>query len=77
MIEDTKIHIEEMIEKMSSRKWLRKDQKKSFCEAQTNAKEIRLGARQYADQLLASVENDLNQLLNTVKENRKELKSME
>lgn len=44
--------------------------------AQQNAKEIRLGAQEYADGLLGEIEGYLDQKLETVRENREELKEM-
>lgn len=43
--------------------------------AQNNAMELRNGTRQYADDVMASLETRIEKLLNVVHENRKELKS--
>lgn len=43
--------------------------------AQNNAMELRNGTRQYADDVMASLEARIEKLLNVVHENRKELKS--
>ncbi len=43
--------------------------------AQKNAKEIRLGSKEYADTLLEKLEKDLTDIIATVKENRDELKN--
>ena len=42
--------------------------------AQNNAVELRNGTRQYADEVMASLEARIEKLLNVVHENRKELK---
>ena len=43
--------------------------------AQKNAKEIRLGSKEYADAIMEKLENDLANLMDTVKKNRDELKN--
>ncbi len=43
--------------------------------AQKNAKEIRLGSKEYADAIMEKLENDLANLMETVKKNRDELKN--
>ena len=42
--------------------------------AQNNARELRLGTKQYADDVMASLEARLEKIAFTVRENRKELK---
>lgn len=42
--------------------------------AQENAKEIRLGTSEYAENILIQLQNQLKQLQETIDENRKELK---
>lgn len=42
--------------------------------AQKNAKEIRLGSKEYADTILQKLEKDLTDIIETLKENREELK---
>ena len=42
--------------------------------AQTEAKKIRMGTRQYADDLLGDLERELNEVVMTVKGNRDQLK---
>ncbi|MDI6601408.1 MAG: ATPase [Thermoanaerobacteraceae bacterium] len=44
--------------------------------AQKNAKEIRLGSKEYADSILEKLENDLTDIVNTLRENRNELKKI-
>jgi len=42
--------------------------------AQENAKEIRLGSLEYADSILINIEDGLMEIIETIKENRDELK---
>lgn len=42
--------------------------------AQNNARELRLGSKQYADDIMAGLEERVGKVLDTIKENRKELK---
>ncbi len=42
--------------------------------AQNNARELRLGTKQYADDVMASLEAKIEKLADIVRENRKELK---
>lgn len=42
--------------------------------AQNNARELRLGSKQYADDIMANLEERVSKVLDTIKENRKELK---
>lgn len=44
--------------------------------AHANAKEIRLGAKEYADELLEEIEDYLGQRLETIRRNRDELNEM-
>ena len=44
--------------------------------AQNNAKEIRLGAMEYADNLLEETQEKLKELINLLNTNRKELKGI-
>ena len=76
MLHDARKHIEEMIEKDEITKKAHKRSEEIITQAQINAKEIRIGARQYADELLAGVEKNLADLVDIVKVNRKELKGM-
>jgi len=75
-LQDARKHIEEMIEKDEITKKAHKRSEEIITQAQVNAKEIRLGARQYADELLAGVEKRLEELTDTIKVNRKELRGM-
>lgn len=76
ILHDAKKHIEEMIEKDEITKKAHKRAEDIISQAQVNAKDIRIGARQYADELLSGVEKNLEALTKTVRHNRKELKGM-
>lgn len=76
IMQDAKLHIQEMVEKDEITKKAQKMGEEIISEAQINAKEIRLGARQYTDELLAGVEKNFEEVLNTINKNRKELKGM-
>ncbi|MCT4606389.1 MAG: ATPase [Marinisporobacter sp.] len=76
VMEDAKVHIEEMVEKDEITKMAHKRAEEIVSQAQINAKEIRIGARQYIDELLSGVEKNLGKVVETIKENRDELKGM-
>lgn len=44
--------------------------------AQENAKEIRLGSREYADEILAKLEEEMTKIVQTIKNNRNELRGV-
>lgn len=76
IMQDARVHIEEMVEKDEITKKAQKRSEEIISQAQINAKEIRLGARQYADELLADMEKKLEDLAQIIRDNRKELKGM-
>lgn len=76
MLNDVKVHIEQMIEKDEITKKAQKRAEEIIGQAQANAKDIRIGARQYADELLGGIEQKLEVLVKTIKSNRDELKGM-
>ncbi|WP_053956957.1 ATPase [Inediibacterium massiliense] len=76
IIEDAKIHIEELVDRDEITKEAQKRAEEMISEAQMNAKEVRLGARQYTDELLGSVEKSIERILDTIKDNRNELRGM-
>ncbi|MFZ5966333.1 MAG: ATPase [Bacillota bacterium] len=76
IIKDAKVHIEEMVEKDEITRLAQKRAEEIIGQAQVNAKEIRIGARQYADDLLDGIETEMSKLVETVRQNRKELKGM-
>ncbi|HZX20823.1 MAG TPA: ATPase [Clostridia bacterium] len=74
--EEANKHIMSMIEENEITKLANEQAEKIITQAQTNAKEMRLGAKDYVNGLLESVELDLADLINTIKENRNELEGM-
>lgn len=46
----------------------------TIAESQKNAREIRLGSREYADNLLAQIEGTLKQAIKIIEQNREELR---
>lgn len=76
ILQDAKRHIEEMVERDEITKLAQKRGEEIISQAQVNAKEIRIGARQYADELLGGLEQNLMDMIDTIKQNRKELKGM-
>lgn len=74
MIEEVKVHMEEMIDEEEITKKAKERAEEIIGKAQVNAKEIRLGAREYADELLKEVQEKLNFVIDTIDQNRDELK---
>lgn len=71
---------EQRIKKMINENEITKRAEKAAAEiisaAQANAKEIRLGSKEYADELLAKVEAEISNILTTIQNNRNELKGI-
>ncbi|MBS4536095.1 ATPase [Clostridium sp. D2Q-14] len=83
IINEAKLHIEEMIENDEITKKAKERSDEIISKAQNNAKDIRLGAKEYADELLktvqgelASFEKEIGTLIKTLEENRNELSEM-
>lgn len=76
IVEEAKVHIEEMIDKEEITKQARERAEEIIEKAQSNAKEIRIGAREYADELLKNVQDTLQSMVGTLDENRNELKGL-
>lgn len=74
--EEANKHIKVMIQQDEITKKARKQAEDIIAQAQVNAKEMRLGARDYVDGLLASTEQKLIKLVETLQENRNEIKGM-
>lgn len=73
MVEEVKIHIEEMVEQDEITKLAYERSEEIISKAQNNAKEIRIGAREYADGLLKETEVNLKNIIVTLEKNRQEL----
>lgn len=76
ILEEANQHILSMIDQSEITRLANNQAEEIITQAQNNAKEMRLGAKDYVDSLLESVESDLLKLVNTVKENRDEIKGM-
>lgn len=74
--EEANKHILSMIDQSEITKLANSQAEEIITQAQNNAKEMRLGAKDYVDSLLESVELDLTDLIGAIKENRDELKGM-
>lgn len=76
IVEEAKLHIEEMVEKDEITRRAQERADDIVDKAQNNAKEIRIGAREYADELLKNVQEELESVIGTLDNNRKELNEM-
>ncbi|KNF08763.1 hypothetical protein CLPU_5c00700 [Gottschalkia purinilytica] len=81
MVKEIQLHIEEMVDQDEIVRQAHERAEEIIEKAQSNAKEIRIGSMEYADQLLKEVENRLMSLGNNIKDivevveaNRNELK---
>lgn len=74
MLEEANKHICSLVEKDEITKLATERADEIIAQAKNDSKEMRLGARQYADELLENVERSLIDLIDTVKNNRDELK---
>ncbi len=73
---EAKLHIEELIERDEVTRQAKERAEEIINSAKKNAKDIRLGAREYADQMLKEVQEKLRDMINTLDLNREELKSI-
>ncbi len=76
IIQEANEHIAAMVEEDEITKMAEKQAETIIGQAQTGAKEMRLGARDYADEILAEVETLLHELVETINNNRNELREM-
>lgn len=76
VLEEANKHIIEMIDKDEITLHANENAEKIVSQAKTTAKEMRLGAKEYTDELLFSAEKHMFTLIETIKENRRELKEM-
>lgn len=76
IIQEANEHIAAMVEQDEITKIARKQAEDIITQAQTGAKEMRLGARDYADEILSKVQQTLTDLVETINNNRNELKGM-
>lgn len=76
IVNEARVHIEEMIDKDEITKKAKERAEEIIQKAQNHAKEIRIGAREYADQLLKEIQENLKGVIETLEDNRNELKGL-
>jgi len=76
VLEEANDHILSMIDQSEITKQANDRAEEIIAQAQTSAKEMRLGAKDYVDSLLESVQENLVELVSTVKKNRDEINGM-
>lgn len=74
LLSDAEYKLEEMLDEEGISKMANKRAEEIVSRAQINAKEIRLGAIEYADSLLLETQENLKEVMNLLNANRKELK---
>ncbi len=76
ILEEANQHIISMIDQNEITKLANIQAEEIITQAQNSAKEMRLGANDYVDSILESVELDLKNLIETVNKNRDEIKGV-
>lgn len=76
IINEAEYRLEEMIDEEKISKLAKKRAEEIINKSQENAKEIRLGAMEYADSLLLESQEKLKEVINLMNENRKELRGI-
>jgi vacuolar-type H+-ATPase subunit H len=76
VLKEANNHIVEMIDQDEITKLANDNAQKIIFQAKTTAKEMRIGAKEYTDELLQDAEEYLLKLTKTLKNNREELKEM-
>ncbi len=74
MINEAEYKLEELIDQEGITKAAKERAEEIINKAQSTAKEIRLGAMEYADSLLLETQEELKDVINMLNENRKELR---
>ncbi|MCR1898155.1 ATPase [Irregularibacter muris] len=74
IVEETENYIKKMVDENEITKNAYELAEEIIQKAQDNAKEIRLGTKEYADSILLKVQSQLQDILSTIDENRKELR---
>jgi vacuolar-type H+-ATPase subunit H len=77
IIEEAHKHINSLVDDNEIARIAKERGEDIIQQAQESAKEMRLGARDYADEVLEGVEGSLRELLETLQKNRSELKGMD
>ena len=76
ILNEAEYKLEELIDQEGITKAAQERAEEIINKAQTTAKEIRLGAMEYADSLLAETQEQLKELIETINENRRELRGI-
>lgn len=74
LLSEAEYRLEEMLEEEGISKMANQRAEEIINRAQINAKEIRLGAMEYADSLLLDAQESLKEVIGLLNENRKELR---
>ena len=74
MINEAEYKLEELIDQEGITKAAKERAEEIINKAQSTAKEIRLGAMEYADSLLLETQEELKEVISMLNENRKELR---
>lgn len=74
LLSEAEYRLEEMLEEEGISKMANQRAEEIINRAQINAKEIRLGAMEYADSLLLDTQESLKEVIALLNENRKELR---
>ena len=76
MLNEAEYRLEELIDQEGITKAAKERAEEIINKAQTTAKEIRLGAMEYADSLLLETQEQLKDVIGQLNENRKELRGV-
>lgn len=76
MLNEAEYRLEELIDQEGITKAAKERAEEIINKAQTTAKEIRLGAMEYADSLLLDTQEQLKDVIGQLNENRKELRGV-
>ncbi len=74
LLSEAEYRLEEMLEEEGISKMANQRAEEIINRAQANAKEIRIGAMEYADNLLMETQESLKEVIQFLNENRKELR---
>ncbi|HSH36505.1 ATPase [Schnuerera sp.] len=74
ILNEAELKLEELIEEEEITKKAKEMAEEIITKAQTNAKSIRLGALEYADNILLETQEDLKDLIDLLNQNRQELR---
>ncbi|HLR34222.1 MAG TPA: ATPase [Tissierellales bacterium] len=76
IVDEATTHLEELIEEDEITRNAKERAEEILTTTQNNAKDIRLGAMEYADNILMNTQENLKVLIETLDENRQELRGI-